>query len=184
MSQSEPETRWKTQTQHLTCHVTMQLRPLTRFKNKFSFLTLRSNVYKPEVATDPESTPAGFCVFLPDPDPDLESKILKNWTRIRGHLSISAVAGVCVVISEVSPLVIFGCIDCSRSLNRRRILKFKKFQDTDTDLKVLEQEQSRSLKKWLPPPLVQTHHNSTALRTAFSPRLCFVLMTAVIREDA
>jgi len=85
--------------------------------------------------------------FLPDPDPDLESKILKNRTRIRGHLSISAVAGVCVVISEVSPLVIFGCIDCSRSLNRRRILKFKKFQDTDTDLKVLEQEQSRSLKK-------------------------------------
>jgi len=47
----------------------------------------------------PESTPAGFCIFLSDPDPDPESKICENRTRIRSHFSISAVAGVCVVIS-------------------------------------------------------------------------------------
>jgi len=38
-------------------------------------------------------------------------------------------AGVCVVISEVKPLVIFGCLDCSRSLKRSRILKFEKLPD-------------------------------------------------------
>jgi len=35
--------------------------------------------------------------FWPDPDP--ESKIWENRTLIRSHFSISAVAGVCVVIS-------------------------------------------------------------------------------------
>jgi len=49
-----------------------------------------------------------------------------------------------VVISEVKPLVIFGFLNCSRSLKRSRILKSEKFPDPD--LKILEQERSRSLK--------------------------------------
>ena len=46
--------------------------------------------------------------------------------------------------------------DCSRSLNRSRILIFEKLPDPDPDpeSKILEQERSRSLKKWLRPPLV------------------------------
>jgi len=98
----------------------------------------------------PESTPAGFCVFLSYPDPDPESKFGKNPTRIRSHFSISAVAGVCVVI-----WVNYVWIDdCSRSLNRSRILKFETLPDPDPDAapKILEQE--RSLKTWLRPPLV------------------------------
>jgi len=43
----------------------------------------------------PESIPAGFCVFLSDPDP--ESKISEKPDP--ESLSISAVAGVCVIIS-------------------------------------------------------------------------------------
>jgi len=45
----------------------------------------------------PVSTPEGFCVFLSDPD--LESKICEYRTQGRSHFSISAVTGVCVVIS-------------------------------------------------------------------------------------
>ena len=52
---------------------------------------------------------------------------VKNRTRIWSHFSISAVAGVCVVISFVKTWVNFGWIDdCSRSLNRIRVLKFEK----------------------------------------------------------
>jgi len=47
----------------------------------------------------PESTPAGFCVFLWDPDPDLESKICEKPDPHRSHSFISAVPGVCAVIS-------------------------------------------------------------------------------------
>jgi len=84
----------------------------------------------------PESTPVGFCVFCSDPDP--ESKICENRTRIRGHFSISAVSGVCVVISQVKTRVNYGWIDyCSRSLNRSRILKFEKLPESDPDSKIL-----------------------------------------------
>jgi len=102
----------------------------------------------------PESTPTGFCVFLSDRIRTRSQKFLKNRTRIQSRFSISAVAGVCVVICEVKPLVILGCLDCSRSLNRSRIFKFEKFPDPDPDSKVLEQERSRSLKKRLHPPLI------------------------------
>jgi len=47
----------------------------------------------------PESTLAGFFIFLSDPDPYPESKVCENRTRIRHHFSISAEAGVCAVIS-------------------------------------------------------------------------------------
>jgi len=50
----------------------------------------------------------------------------------------------------------FGWIgDGSRSLNRSRILTFEKVQDPDSDpdQNILEQDRSRSLKKWLRPPL-------------------------------
>jgi len=51
-----------------------------------------------------------------------------------------------VVISQVKTLVNYGWIDdCSRSLNRSRILKSEKL--LGPDLKILEQEGSRSLKK-------------------------------------
>ena len=42
------------------------------------------------------------------------------------------------------------------SLDRSRILKLEKFPEPDLDSKILEQEQSRSLKKCLRPPLAQT----------------------------
>ena len=56
-----------------------------------------------------ESTRAEFCVFLSDPD--LESKFVKNRTWIHSHFSISAVAGVSVVISSVKTWVNFGWIN-------------------------------------------------------------------------
>jgi len=46
---------------------------------------------------EPESTAEGFCVFLSDPDLKPESKFLISQNR--SHFSVSAVAGVCVVIS-------------------------------------------------------------------------------------
>ena len=66
-------------------------------------------------------------------------KFVNNRTRIRSHFSILAVT------------VNFGWIDRSRSLNRSRIFEFEKFPDPDLDpdLKILEQERSRSLKRWL-----------------------------------
>ena len=50
------------------------------------------------------------------------------------------------VISAVKVLLNFACIDDFPSLNRSRILKFQK-NCSDPDSKILEQEQSRSLKK-------------------------------------
>ena len=54
-----------------------------------------------------------------------------------------------MVSSEVKPLVIFGCHNCSRSLNVRRILTFEKFPDPDPepDSNILEEERSQCLKK-------------------------------------
>jgi len=102
------------------------------------------------------------CMLEPDlgPDPDYRSrlpqdsavfvltrirsqKFVKNRTRtrIRSHFSISALAGVCVVISQVRTWVNYGWNDdCSRSLNWSRILKLK-------DSKILKQERNRCLKK-------------------------------------
>jgi len=55
-----------------------------------------------------------------------ESKICEKPDRNRSPFSISAVAGVCVVISYVKTCVNYGWVDdCSRSLNRSRILKFE-----------------------------------------------------------
>jgi len=34
-----------------------------------------------------------------------------------------------MIICEVKPFKIFGCLGCSRSLNRSQILKFEKFPD-------------------------------------------------------
>jgi len=45
-----------------------------------------------------------------------------------------------MVISEIKPLVIFSCLDCSRNLHRSQILTFEKFPDPDS--KILEQERS------------------------------------------
>ena len=115
----------------------------------------------------PELTPARFCVFHTDPYPDQESKMFEksdpepeslfNFGSNRslcGHFSevCVVISEVCVVISEVKPLAIFGCIDCSRSLNRSPIIKFEKFLDPDSS--ILEQERSRSLKMWLRRPLL------------------------------
>ena len=72
-------------------------------------------------------------------------KFVEN--RTPSPFSILVAAGVCVVISEVKTWANFGWIDGSRSLNRSRILKFEKFPDPD--LKILEMERSRGLKKWL-----------------------------------
>ena len=55
----------------------------------------------------------------------------------------------------------YGWIDdCSQSLNRSRILKLKKFPEPDS--KILEQERSRSLKKWLRPLLPYSTSTSAA----------------------
>jgi len=55
----------------------------------------------------------------------------------------------------VKTWVNLGWIDGSWSLNRSRILKFEKYPSPDRDSQTLEQERSRSLKKWLRPPLVE-----------------------------
>ena len=54
--------------------------------------------------------------------------------RTQSHFYISAVARVSVVIFYVKTWVNYGWIDdCSRSLNRSRILIFEKLQDQDPD---------------------------------------------------
>lgn len=74
-------------------------------------------------------------------------KFVKNQTQIPSHFSILSIAEVSVVISNAKPLLIFGYVACSRSLNRSRFLKIEKFPDPDQDSKLLKQEQSRSLKR-------------------------------------
>ena len=73
------------------------------------------------------------------PDPDYQSRLRQDSAfffrtqsqkfvkdRTRSHFSISAVEGVCAVISQVNKWANYGWIDdCSRSLNRSRILKFE-----------------------------------------------------------
>jgi len=57
----------------------------------------------------PELTPAEFCIFHSDLDPariwTRSIKFGKNWTRNKGHFSISAVAGDCVVIFQMKTWV-------------------------------------------------------------------------------
>jgi len=48
---------------------------------------------------EPKSNLAEFCVFVSGQDLGPESKIVNNRTPIRSHFSISAKAGVRVVIS-------------------------------------------------------------------------------------
>jgi len=104
----------------------------------------------------PESTPDGSGVFLSGPkpeskffekrDPDPESVFnFGNGSSLHGHF--------------LNKKIDFGWIHSSQSLNRSRILKFKKFLDPDS--KTLEQERSRSLKKWLRPPLPQVVPHSS-----------------------
>jgi len=56
------------------------------------------------------------------------NKFVKTRTRIRSHFSISAAAGVCLIIHKVNALVNLGWIDCSQSLNKSRIFKFENFR--------------------------------------------------------
>jgi len=74
----------------------------------------------------PESTPAGFCVFLSDPDPDPESKICeKPDPDLESLFNISSCRSLCGHFLSKN-MVNYGRIDdCSRSLNRSRILKFE-----------------------------------------------------------
>ena len=55
-----------------------------------------------------------------------------------------------MVVSKVKPMVIFGCLDCSRSLNWSRILTFEKFPDPEPNSKNLELKRSWSPKKVTP----------------------------------
>jgi len=60
----------------------------------------------------PESTPAGFCVFLSDPDPESHYHF-GNSRSLCGHFLGKT-------------WVNYGWVDdCSRGLNRSRILKFE-----------------------------------------------------------
>ena len=130
------------------------------------------------------------CTAEVGPDPDYRSQLRQNSafflrTRVRSQkfgknrtrcqLSISAVAGVCVVISLVKTWVIWGWIDeCTWNLNRSRILKIEKLPDPDS--KILGQEQS--LKKWLRPPLV--HSRDDRIVVFYYPILsCFWKMLSV-----
>ena len=70
-------------------------------------------MFEPDLGPDPDYRSRGFCGFCADPDPE---KFVKN--RTRSHFSISALAGVCVVISQVRTWINYGWNDdCSRSLN-------------------------------------------------------------------
>jgi len=102
------------------------------------------------------SSPAGFSVFLSDPDssqiwetgPDPVSP--SNFSRsLSGHFWSKT-------------MVIFGCLDCSQSLNWSRILKFQKFLGPDPVSKILDW----SLKKWLWPPLVWKHSTQSLAEVA------------------
>jgi len=89
----------------------------------------------------------------------------------------------------VKTWVNYGWIDdCSRSLNSSRILKFEKEPDSDPDpdWKILEQERSRSLKKWLRPNLfpytlflrlIQTHVLYHKGNLSFSLHLMLIVLT-------
>ena len=94
----------------------------------------------------PESTPAGFCVFLSDPDP--ESKICdKPDPDPESLFYFGSSWSLCGHFLSKTWINYYLIDDCSRSLNRGRILKLKKLPDPGQDSKILEQERSRSLKK-------------------------------------
>jgi len=84
---------------------------------------------------------------------DQESKFCEKPKPDPGHFSISAVVGVCMVISSVKTLENFDWIDDNWILKRSRTLKFEKFSYPHPDFKILKQEGSQSLKKWLRPSL-------------------------------
>ena len=110
---------------------------------------LRSNVqnrhpfyHLPEVGPDPvcrsrlrQDSPFFFLICILTQS----QKFVKNRTHIRGHFSISVLAGVCVFISLAKTWVNYGWIDdCNRSLNRSRIPNFENLQvpDPDPDSKI------------------------------------------------
>jgi len=73
-----------------------------------------------------ESTPAGFCVFLSQPDLDPESKNGEKPEPEPESLFHFGITVVCAVISLVKTWVNDSWIgDCNQSLNRSRILKFE-----------------------------------------------------------
>jgi len=77
----------------------------------------------------PESTPAGSCVFPSDPEP--ESKICEKTDTDPESFFIFSSRGLCgfhMWHFLAKTLLIFGCMDGSRSLNRSRILKFENFR--------------------------------------------------------
>ena len=95
-------------------------------------------------------------------------KFLKNRTKILSHISISAVTGVYVVISCVKTWTNYGWIHVySWSPNRGWILKFEKFPESD--LKILEEEWSQNLKKWLQPPLVPLKEKCLCITVTLGP---------------
>jgi len=76
----------------------------------------------------PESTPAGFYVFLSDP----ESKICEK-PDPESLFNFGSSRSLCDHILSKN-MDKFGLIDdCSRSLNRSRVLKFENFPDPDQD---------------------------------------------------
>ena len=80
------------------------------------------------------------------------------WQRNRGHFSMSAVAGVCVAISQEKQFVnsvasIVGRVWTEQKLDSQ----FWKISGSEPDSKILEQL-SLSLKKWLRTPLVAKDH--------------------------
>jgi len=105
----------------------------------------------------PESTPAGFCVFLSDPE--LESNIYEK-PDPDSFFIVDTSGSHCGLYTCycLKTLLNFGCIDGSQSLNRSWIPKLENFSapDLDPDWKSLEPERSPSLKLWLRPPLMQT----------------------------
>jgi len=77
-------------------------------------------------------------------------RVTKN--RDSSHAITGSSRSLCGHFLSKTWLNYFGWIDdCSQSLNRSRILKFKRLPDPDS--KILEQEWSWSLKKWLRPAL-------------------------------
>jgi len=80
----------------------------------------------------PESTPAGFCVFLSDPDP--ESKICdKRDPDPESLFNFGGSRSLCGHFLSKTWVNYDWIDECSLSLNRSRILKLKKLADTDPD---------------------------------------------------
>jgi len=132
----------------------IEITHLTSFTLLFQ-LRIQRYVWRNHVATwarggsgsgVPEWTPAGFCVFPSDPDP--ESKI---WEKPDSEslFTFGSRRSLCGHFLSKT-WANYGWIDVwNRSLKKSKILKFEKLPDPepDPDSNILEQERSRSLKK-------------------------------------